>query len=563
MPKPKIPKEDIVLGSLEEAARLELTAQVESILARPKRRLALLGAFAFLALGLLVAGARNLYQVNTQGIAYILLAKHYVAGDFGLAVSSYWSPLLSWLIAPGLKAGWSDLVAARVVMGLSGALFWVGSAALLFLSRLPARLFLVGIWLAAFAAVSWSVEHISPDLLGAALLLLGTAGTFAAVRFKSTKAAIAAGVLFGVVYYVYAPFFPVAMVSLAGFALAAKCRPDRKARGDHRFVALQGGVALAVMLPWWGVLSLHNGYPIIGSVWAIDRAVAGPSDVERYHPCFGRLHPPAEGRLADWENPARGDYVSWPLFTDAANWSHQWNLLKVNLRSMLKIFLGFGALGVGILALAACFVFRPPLNRSLFSDLWRWIVFPVGGAVLAFLPLAVTEVDVRYFYSCYPLMLTAAFGFLEWLPQHFALRRFPKGFSIFVAAILFALPLVPRLAVALEGRPHPGGYFALELVERMQAARISGTVAGKAMLMGSRTGLYIACLLNKPWFGDLPEAAGADYLSCGAEIIIVCRWHRVNSDMEFNPAFRDLDAVLFPDEQQAEEFPLRVYQVNR
>lgn len=94
MPKSKIPESGVVLGSPGEVARFELAAQLDSILAFTKLRLVLLGAFVFLALGLLVAGAQNSHQVNTQGIAYILLAKHYAGGDFGLAVSGYWSPLL-------------------------------------------------------------------------------------------------------------------------------------------------------------------------------------------------------------------------------------------------------------------------------------------------------------------------------------------------------------------------------------------------------------------------------------------------------------------------------------
>ncbi len=39
-----------------------------------------------------------------------------------------------------------------------------------------------------------------------------------------------------------------------------------------------------------------------------------------------------------------------------------------------------------------------------------------------------------------------------------------------------------------------------------------------------------------------------DYLSRGAEIV-VRRQHRVNDEMKLNPAFRDLDAVLFSEEE--------------
>lgn len=42
-----------------------------------------------------------------------------------------------------------------------------------------------------------------------------------------------------------------------------------------------------------------------------------------------------------------------------------------------------------------------------------------------------------------------------------------------------------------------------------------------------------------------------DYLASGAELVIVRRQHRVNAEMELNPAFRDLDAALFPEQKQA------------
>lgn len=162
------------------------------------------------------------------------------------------------------------------------------------------------------------------------------------------------------------------------------------------------------------------------------------------------------------------------------------------------------------------------------------------------------------------------FRFLQWLPQHFARRRFPNGLLVAFVAVLFRLPMAPRLATALEGRPDPDRSVAHELAERMQSANIGGALAGDAMLMGSRTRLYVACLLNQPWFGSSPDASGIDYLASGAKIVIIRRQHRVNAEMELNSAFHDLDAALFPEQRQdrvlengAESFPLRVYQVKR
>jgi len=230
---------------------------------------------------------------------------------------------------------------------------------------------------------------------------------------------------------------------------------------------------------------------------------------------------------------------------------------------MLEIFLSFGAFGVGLIAMATCLFLRPWRVKDRLSETWRWVIFPIIGLVLAFLPFAVTPLDSRFYYACFPLMMVAAFCFLEWLPQQAGWDRFPVKFASAVLTILFALPMIPRFAASLEGMANPGGYAILELVDRMKASNISGTIAGDGMLMGTRTGLSIAALLNEKWVGDSPDVVGTDYLSCGADLIIVHRQHRVNSDMEFSPAFRDLDTVLFPDKMQADTFPLRVYQVNR
>ena len=563
MAKPRIPNKEVTLRSPEDTERLAMAAQIETILGHAKYRLTLLAAFAFLLLGLLITGAQNLHQLNTQGIAYLLLAKHYAAGEFGLAISSYWSPFLSWLIAAGLKMGWTDPTAARVATGTAALLFWVASMATLFVCQLPIRALLLGAWLLSFAAIHWSVEYISPDLLAAGLLLAAIASSLFTFRVRHRGATILSGILWGSVYYANAMFLPAVVACLVGFSIAGHFGTKENAKPWLPTILTQSVIALLTMAPWWATLSKAYDRPTIGSVWAIDHAVAGPKDIDRYHPCFGQFNPPSEGRISNWEDPARLDYATWSPFANEDNKLHQSTLLKRNLKSTLQIFREFGAFGLGIATLLTCFFFRTPFNRSLLSGTWRWAIFPIAGLVVGFLPFVVTPLDTRFFYSCYPLLMMAAFGFLDWLPKQFDWAKFPNTFASSVVAVLFALPIIPRLASSLEGVPNPGGYVALDLVDRIETAQIKGTIAGDALLMGSRTGLFIAALLNEKWIGDSPDVIGTDYISNGADLIIVHRQHRVNSDMEFNPAFRDLDTVLFPDKMQAEEFPLRVYQVNR
>src|SRR5574342_825911 len=68
---------------------------------------------------LILAGWKDRYVLNPDGVCYIRLASYYASGQFHLAVSGYWGPMLSWLIAPLLGAVENPLYAARMVMGLS------------------------------------------------------------------------------------------------------------------------------------------------------------------------------------------------------------------------------------------------------------------------------------------------------------------------------------------------------------------------------------------------------------------------------------------------------------
>ena len=49
--------------------------------------------------------AVSLHQINPDGVAYMRLARYWAEGRLDLAVSSYWGPLLSWLLVPSAWLG--------------------------------------------------------------------------------------------------------------------------------------------------------------------------------------------------------------------------------------------------------------------------------------------------------------------------------------------------------------------------------------------------------------------------------------------------------------------------
>ena len=92
--------------------------------------------FAAFAALLSAVAIRNAHALNPDAVAYIRIAEYFRAGNLRLAVSGYWSPLLSWLIALLLQLDMAPLFAARLAMALSAIVYVVGCDAVLRRARL-------------------------------------------------------------------------------------------------------------------------------------------------------------------------------------------------------------------------------------------------------------------------------------------------------------------------------------------------------------------------------------------------------------------------------------------
>jgi hypothetical protein len=333
--------------------------------------------FAVQAVLLTVAAWRNLHQLNPDAIAYIRIAGYYATGQVDLAVTGYWGPLLSWLMVPLLNVGAAPLVAARVVMAVSGVVFLCGAVSVFRAFRLPRVALLTGAWIAMGWSVFWSVRHITPDLLMAGLVALAVSATVKAVltlddllnaetlrarrdaeaeakpdnssssaNLRALRAsaltrklpanqagrrAIAAGMWWGLAYLAKAVALPLAVLTTAGLAMFAL-----SGRGELRRVLAQrlGLIWLCTALvaaPWMAVLSLHYGKFTFSTTGPIAHALAGPGEGSRYHPAMVTLHQPDAGRVTQWEEPSRMAYRHWSPLGSWQNLLHQHTVISANL----------------------------------------------------------------------------------------------------------------------------------------------------------------------------------------------------------------------------------------
>lgn len=514
--------------------------------------------FAAQAVLLAVAAWRNLHQLNPDAIAYLRIAGYYAGGQVELAVTGYWGPLLSWLMVPLLKLGCAPLVAARVVMVLSGVVFLCGAVAVFRTFRLPRVALLTGAGIAAGWSVFWSVRHITPDLLMAGLVALAVSATveaFLAPSYPQTggaaiashrhgnaaRLAIAAGVWWGVAYLAKAVALPLALLTTAGlavFALSGRTELRRK-------LAMRLGMVwictALVAAPWIGVLSLHYEKFKFSTTGPIAHALAGPGEQARYHPAMVTLHQPDAGRVTQWEEPSRMAYRYWSPFESAENFRRQLAVVWANAgvcwawlspwsawvngadlpawRRWLGTFdlLGFSAV---VVVLAGWCVMK---NRHrLRQRRWCWALVPVVTLGGLYLPFFVMAEDNRYFHAALPFVWVLVIGAWGWASREH--REWPKRIraTVFrVAAWAFLIPPTLWLGVALYGIPNATSRAAHELAAELHVDRVAGPFAGSAALPGGRTGLYTAFLLGGRWLGDNPGARPADFAEAGAYVVFV------------------------------------------
>ena len=522
---------------------------------------AVAAAFACQITLLCLAGWQNDYMLNTDGFAYLRIASYYAHGQTHLMISGYWGPLISWLMAPLLALGVPPLVTGRVVMGLSAVIFWFGCISVFRSFRIPSWGVIAGAWLAAFVSIWWSVENIAPDLLLAGLICLAVAQMVSPAWLENWRTAAFAGALWSAAYFAKAVAFPLALITSLVFAAIWSVDNNKNRRRVLSSLAITILVFLFMATPWLSVLSMKYHKLTFSTTAAIAHAVVGPPDVDRYHP-FGRtFHRPEPGRLTSWEDPSVMKYNYWSPFANKEYATHQLKLIARNFQTIVRLLWGFDLIGIGLLALLGCLAVPSLWREKLAQERWRWAIVPVVCLSGIYLPVYIQKVDGRYFYAAYPFLWVAVVGATGQLTARIS-RDWLRKAIVALVLVSFAVGPAMRAVAAVEGIQDPASIFAQMLANKLKAAGIQGPIAGSAMIAGGRTGLYVAFLLNEPWYGDEPNPTTTSFKKSGAKLILLRRQSKVLAELAGDSAFRDLDERLFSSAQEANEFPLKVYEAS-
>jgi hypothetical protein len=327
--------------------------------------------------------------------------------------------------------------------------------------------------------------------------------------------------------------------------------------------------------PWVLILSLKYGRLMFSSTPGISHALTGPPDMDRYHPFARAFHRPERGRITSWEDPTRMAYNYWSPLESRAYASHEVKVLAQNLSTCLMLL---ASLNVAWLA----WLVALPLERMRRGNwpAWAWLgaTAMIVPALLAlvYLPCYVTITEQRFFYPAFPFLFAALAawavhggevaggagkmrvprGGAGKMPAPQARSRETGGWWLAVAGAL--LPFAAA-AFVIGATPKFAGECACDLSRRIANADLAGPIAGSGMLPGGRAGLYVAFLLDQPWYGDEKRPTPASLAASGARLIVAVRHSELAAALDRDLAFEDLDTRLFPSPAEADNSPLKVY----
>ncbi|GJL60551.1 MAG: hypothetical protein NPIRA03_34080 [Nitrospirales bacterium] len=496
--------------------------------------------FFILQIGLLIwAGWVNQDWISTDGISYIRIAQYYASGQFDLAISGYWGPMLSWIMVPLLGFVEEPLSAAQMAMALSAIVYLAGCMAIFRNLGIGSSGVLVALGIVAFFSVHWAVQAITPDLLMSGILCLAISRTLHPDWCDKPSVQFSAGLLFGAAYLAKAPGLPFAflLIMAAGllWTVSQQISPMRALRSAT--ISFLGLMLIAG--PWILVLSLKYEKLVFSTSAGISHAVMGPPGVGRGHPTFSDFVIPDQGRLSSWEDPISNKYSHWNPLESTENLRHQLRIFHGNVIKTIRLLKNFDWLGIGLVSVIFGFLFHTPWTQNIRSDRWRWAAIFIGCLVVIFLPGYGGE--KRYYYSVYPFLLGGGLGYV----RHLANSRSGQEKILHIMALVlvsfsFLFPLVNQSFF-----PQRPSYQAAKILkEKLNDLHISGPIASTSRL--ENIDAYTAFLMQVPYHGRSERSQTVNEVESSlAKIIIVDRGTLADENLHKDMSFISLDEKMF------------------
>ncbi len=445
------------------------------------------------------------YQINPDAVAYISIARKYLAGQFGDGINAYWNPMISWLMTPMLALDNEEpLRAAKLVCIASGCVTIVGAALLARAMRLRTIAMVAVLICIVPVTLVAAFSKITPDLLLAGLLVNYLAIVIHPRYPRHWRQGLWCGVLGAAAFLTksYAlPFF-VCHQTITSTLYFFATRDGTRRRAVIQTYATSMVIFALLSGVWIGLLSAKYERLTISSAVSFARALRHPKR-EKVHPHNPGLVVPPNPTAVDYaEDRTNYRYKSWSPFASTDNLRHQMMLMARN-STRIGRFLGEFSLLSPVIITACLILCIRPVRRGLRH---RWPAVSIltmavycGGYMLIL-------VQARYLWPMW-IMLIVICGAM--LSRGFASRLMRRP-AVRIAALLTMVLFFVTPALTMWRAVQRHGNAGWKIYDLSNKIDKLVPIHGRLASSGHRTdSLFVAFHLGYQYLGAVPDNAPA------------------------------------------------------
>lgn len=284
------------------------------------------------------------YVLDIDAISYIHVAERFAKGNYYHSINGYWSPLISWILVPFIKAGMDPVFSAKYINGLLGLLTLFSCFSLMDKFSIHNILKRILPFVLAVLMLSYAFYELCADLLQLFLMLLYLNLIFSKNFIGNNGKIVMAGVLGALCYYAKAYNFPFFLLhfTVAAFILVKK---NNGVAGKKAFL-MKTGIGLITFLllviPYIGFLTHKYGSVRINNAAKLNTSwflSAGSGDHRRMV-----AEPPYTDATSYWDEPTYsqekyvGPFTSVRYFLIQIKWTISNTIKFLGLLNQITVF---------------------------------------------------------------------------------------------------------------------------------------------------------------------------------------------------------------------------------
>jgi len=431
------------------------------------------------------------YIINSDGIVYISIAKHYLNGRISYAINGYWSPLFSWLLIPFIyfwPGNLGNIVSTKVLSIILGLFTFV--AVYLILTRLILNNRIKTVILLAFIPIIlyFTFNLITPDLLVVCLLLYYLNflmdEKYRKMRYMGLLTGFLGALAFLAKTYVF--FFLIIHFVLTSFFYIKNFPLDRETVQKNLLLGLS--IFLIISGVWAGIISEKYGTLTIGTSGSYNYALVGPESSGHIMFYQGLIKPPNEYSVSSWEDPSYFPIKKWNPLKSTKNLNHQIAIILGNIYSITLISLNLLLIPLFAILMALFLLFKSKERSTKYNT-----VFILGTMILYSGGYLLLLIEERYLWLVIILSFILGFYSLNRLYREKFIKK--NIFKLIFIILTIFLAFYPTFSLYSYSEACSGFY---EVSLDLKSHEIKGNIASNDHweIMD-----YFAYYLNSKFYG--------------------------------------------------------------